>query len=192
MKIYILTCFLLLGFIYTQAQTKEETINWINEKVEKQNKAGGFYYRLFSEKYGSKKTKNIKFDIINGVLTLSYELDDSSDGINYKPVSLISYLMIPVYAIDSIYENASENTSNERLSDKWIELKLNKWLSKENNCTQRSTNYKNPALYSEWKTEKVEIPVNTELEENLLERFKKAITHLKTFYPKPTAKKEAF
>lgn len=192
-KIISVLAFLLITNVYSQ--TKQETENWILEKLQK------YTYKKFDRHSSSSISDRIfSFDGVH--LLYSYKLYDYGRTYNRKYI-------VPVWAIQDIY--TSDKTLTFSLSKYCKECKLNEsWRVERRKFV---TYYVEPKYKGQKKIRKVKTVSNgyedkynsssgftyfeiegfsRNPEEDFIARFKKAIKHLQTLYPKQLKKKETF
>lgn len=195
-------------------QTKEETEKWILEKL---NLYGAKEEKLYrgsgSSEYFTHKNRIYQLDGTNLIYTFN-----SYDSYNYEREDIKYHYVIPLWAIESIsleYDRNHENTILKFILKKYCkDCKLeHTWKKEETRSKREEYDYfdkKYRVTIKKWRTVEIPtgyyhyhsdnkeeitsvvIPFKSDPEENFIERFKKAIEHLQTFYPKPEKKKETF
>ncbi len=153
-----LAVFFMAGIQNAQAQTKEDTIAWLKEKLEKCLEGNGYSYGSETKVF-TKYNKNVKLESINECeFIISY--DQGKDRIK---------VVFPTRIKSFIYDNWEEGLPKRDFFDysAAVVKKIN--LSNSNKIYYSSSNYD------------VYIAIR---EENILERIEKALKHLATFCPK--------
>lgn len=198
MKKIILTIVLLATVTGAYSQTKEETENWILDKLRTHfNYEINYSSRLDVATKSNEDINSFVVDFKDGFLYLNYKFnyslefplrkENGEERIEYK---------IPIYALGEAFCYESEARDNI-LRNRFI-ISLSDYY-----CDNCGGKFKLARYYDiintgknkigEWNIPKsVTIPIKRcQPEEDFVNRFNKAIQHLKTFYPKPV-KKETF
>lgn len=181
----LLLVFTLLFVTNSFSQTKEETEKWILNKLNRYNsyednryKDHGFYHTeklvdgvfyFYEANYFFRGTTSFSAKYSKFPINKIERIEYSGGSIEFY---LDTYCDKCVY---KEYEGSSNSLSRSQLAS--IVSRLKETVLKEN---QRLFKFAINTINSR------------EPEENLVERLKKAIEHLKTFYPKPIKKKETF
>jgi len=194
--LFIIT--LLLNFTGAFSQTKEETQNWILDKLKKH-----FNYDIDHSDYDYPSTlsnediNSFIVDFKDGFLYLSYKFNYSLvfPARSEKGEERIEY-KIPIYSLreaSCLQSTASDNILKNRFSILLSEYYCDNCGGKFKLSRHSSIVNQGKDIIDGWKKPTViTIPIKScQPEEDFINRFNKAIQHLKTFYPKPV-KKETF
>lgn len=180
--IFLKTALFVLVFFYSVAsfaQTKQETEQWILEKLQ--------YF-----------AKSINGEFIHGETTRDYV------GYYFTPRVRIKngYFEIEKLFRSSLAKDAEEHIFSVEKFPVWAirHVQLNDRKDFSADLTFYIEDYCKACTVSyllEGRTNDIKVAASMRFssadpEENFIERFNKAINHLKTFYPKPKAKKETF
>lgn len=198
MKKIILIVALLTTVSGAYSQTKEETQNWILDKLKKHfNYDISYSRRLDVATLSNEDINSFIVDFKDGFLYLSYKFNYSLlfPLRSEKGEEIIEY-KIPIYSL--LEASCSQNTARDNILKNRFSILLSEYYC--DNCggkfkLSRHSDIVNQGkdIIDGWKKPTViSIPIEScQPEEDFINRFNKAIKHLKTFYPKPV-KKETF
>lgn len=172
--IFLKTALFLLFLFYSVAsfaQTKAETEQWILDKL--RTYGSGTFVRSWSDSFD---TRQYRFE--GNYLIYSYKGFVKGFATDNWYKKEYQY-RIPIWALKSVRFVRSDDQD-------WLSFTLDNYCK---DCTLsikdlENNNWSKPRETTEMKIEFK----SSDPEENFIERFQKAIVHLKSFYPKPTVK----
>jgi len=206
-KLFILSTFFFVISFTARAQTKEETQNWIREKLLKHtvHQGSGENYDIH---------RRIEFTD-NGYIKIRFvhieykSYNNLRGGREHYTLYKIRYWSFPIWAIGTVTlgrEGDYGYSGYSSYSSTYLNFNVDKYTKDyctytysdakliPNNSTSRShqlENYMKETKRLASSSSTMRIQFKEDPEEDFINRFNKAIQHLKTFYPKPV-KKETF
>jgi len=212
MKKILLTIVLLATVTGAFSQTKEETENWIREKIFKYTShKGGSTSEVYNTiEFTTNGYVKMRFLTITSVKYIDASYNGRGGGTSYRNKYTIRNWTFPIWAIGEVtlrsenkngydegyseYSDTFLNFNVDKYSKEYCEYKYTKARMIPNNSLSRTEQWEKYMEETEqlaFSNTVLRISFQNDPEEDFVNRFNKAIQHLKTFYPKPL-KKETF